>query len=221
MEQSIDNDTLNDFGDQPAIGGDINLQAEQKMLLQQSVINTAYETMSIVEIIKKFNFQIFFKEEIKPNFSQVYVHNKYHKFYLAKSDTLGPLSIIVLNDVSNKKTKFGNLLEKLSSLNEINSKYLLKLKGIVNIDDKQVYFVLDPILSSYRNKYKANSVDLNFKYITIFYLCELVQHCHSKEVGLEILRPSNLLYNSSDELRFLIPYGKIKSLNYFFYNNAR
>jgi hypothetical protein len=207
MEQSFNNETFNDFGDKSPIGGDMNLQMEQNMLMDQTQLNTPYESMSITEIIKKFNFQIFFKDEIQPNFTQVYVHNKFHKFYLAKNPTIGPLSIIILNDVANKKSTFAKLLEKLSTMNDTNSKYILKLKGIVNIDDKQVYLVFDPVLSSYRNKYKAKLVDLNFKYITIFYMVELVHQCHAKNVGLETMRPSTLLYNNLDELRYLIPYS--------------
>jgi serine/threonine protein kinase len=210
MEQSFNNETLNDFGDKSPIGGDnINIEVEQNMLIQPPVSNTQYEAMTIVEIMKKFNFQIFFKEEIQPNFSQVYVHNKYHKFYLAKNNTLGPLSIIVLNDVSNKKSVFGKLLEKLSNINDINCKNILKMKGIVNIDDKQIYLVFDTVLTSYRNKFKAKLIDISVKYITIFYLCEIVQQCHSRQIGLEVIRPSNLLYNNIDELRYLIPFRKI------------
>lgn len=208
MEQSFNNETLNDFGDKSPVGGDFNLQEEQNMIMDQPIINISFESMSITEIVKKFNFQIFFKDEIQPIFTQVYVHNKFHKFYLAKNPTIGPLSIIMLNDVNSKKSIFGRLLQKLSIMNDINSKYILKLKGVVNIDDKHVYLVFDPVLTSFRNKLKSKLVDVNFKYITIFYLVELVHHCHSKNLGLETIRPSTILQNNADELRYLIPYSK-------------
>lgn len=187
-----------------------DFREEKKMLFQEhESVNSQYEKNSIDYIINRFDFEIFSKEEIQLYFTQVYVHNKSHKFYLGKSSTLGSLSVIILNDVSNKKSLLGSLLEKLAYMNEINSKYLLKLQGIVNNDDKQVYLIFDPVLTSYSDKIKTKPADLKLKYTMIFHLVELVHHCHSKSVGLETIRPSNLLLNGNDELRFLIPFRKL------------
>jgi hypothetical protein len=178
-------------------------------ILQEIPVNLDYESMEIEEIIKKYNFEIIPKEEVQPNFTQVYVHNKFHKFYLAKCSKLGPCSMIVLNDVENKKTQFGTLLANLSKINsEINIRTLLKVKGIT-IRDKQVFLIFEPILTSYKNKVLSNQVnDINLKYITIFYLIELMCECHSKQIGLQTLRPSTLLYNNVDEFRYLITFRK-------------
>jgi hypothetical protein len=148
------------------------------------------------------------KEKTIPNFSQVYVHNKYHKFYFAKNEDLGPCSMIVLNGITDKKVIFGNLCSKLERYNQIEGKAVLKLKGIV-IMETNCWLLFEPILSSYKNKIKEKvPMDNTFKFITLFFLIELVFLAHQNQIGLLEIRPSNLLYSNIDELKYLIPFRK-------------
>lgn len=207
--ENLGNETFDNFGD--AGNMDIPVGVEQGQILegeniQEEVVD--YEKMNLEEICKKFGFEVIPKETIFPNFTQIMSHNKYHKLYLAKTDNFGPCSLLILNDAGNKKLTFASLMTKLSLVNDVNCKGLLKIKG-VSIVDSSVYFLFEPILSSYRNKIKQKSmIDSNFKFVTLFYLIELAQLLHEKRVSLIEIRPSNILYNNLDEFRFIIPFRK-------------
>jgi hypothetical protein len=168
-----------------------------------------YSSFTIEEIISKFPFTIIPKEDITPNFSQVYVHNKYTKLYLAKTNKFGPCSLLILNEVDSKKMTFANLLTKLSFVNDLNCKGLLKIKAI-SIVNRAVWFLYDPIMNTLKNSKKTKSnTDLNPKFSVLFYLIEMVHYLHDKRNSIMELRPSNVLLNSHDEFRYLIPYRKM------------
>jgi serine/threonine protein kinase len=207
--ENAGNETFDNFGDP----GNMNMPVgeEQGQQIegenpQEEVVD--FENMSLEDICKKFGFEVIPKETVFPNFTQVMAHNKYHKLYLAKTDNFGPCSLLILNDAGNKKLTFASLMTKLSLVMDVNCKGLLKIKG-VSIVDSSVYFLFEPILSSYRNKIKEKSaLDSNFKFVTLFYLIELAQFLHEKRVNLIEVRPSNILYNNLDEFRFIIPFRK-------------
>jgi hypothetical protein len=168
-----------------------------------------FSALSIEEIVKKLGFPIFTKEETYPNFS-VFIRNKYHKFYAAKNDKLGGCSIIILNGVNIKKEKFGRLLQQLAKLNQIPSRCLMKCRGVVLVEEGQVFLIFDFVCNSYKKILdEKKKIEDNFKFITLFYLIEIIVQCHEKGISLLDIRPSNLIYNGADELRYLISYRKI------------
>jgi hypothetical protein len=201
------NETFDNFGDpgNMPVGGEVPVEGGEA-ILQEEVID--YSVMTLEELCTKFGFEIIPKETVFPNFTQVFAHNKYHKLYLAKTDKFGPCSLLILNDAETKKLTFASLLTKLALVNDVACKGLLKVRG-VSIVDHHVYFLFEPVLSSFKNKQKERvGLDSNFKFVTLFYMIELAYLCHEKRVSLIEVRPSNILYNNLDEFRFLIPFRK-------------
>lgn len=209
MEEEVVNkmsETFADFSGGGEAISEINIPKEgSEIIISQEIVD--YNNMTIEEIVTKANIPVLKDAETFPNFNQVFVHTKHFKLYLAKHDTLQTASLLVLNDIDKKKTEFGNLINKLARLNEINSRNLLKLKGVVVFETK-AYLLFEIILSSYLKKINEKvPIETNFKFTTLFYLIETISLCHEKDIGLLDIRPSLLLFNNLDELRFLIPFG--------------
>jgi serine/threonine protein kinase len=168
---------------------------------------------SLEDILKKLNFELLPKDDITPNYNQVFVKNKYFKLYYAKSVKFSACSLMVLNDVENKKNDLFVLLSKLSMLNSITCKALLRIRGI-SIDGNKCFILFEPILANYRRKLRENTkLDESRKFCTLFYLAELIFQCHEKEISLLDINLSTLLYNNLDEFRYLIPYAEFTKFN--------
>lgn len=176
-----------------------------------------YESMSIHEILKRNKVEIFNNEDTQPLFNQVVINNKHFKLYLARNSTLQNCSLMVLNDVDRKKKTFGKLLENLARLDQVNSNFVLKLKG-ANAFANKVYLLFDLVLMNYSAKKKQVESNNNFKFCVLFYLIEMLSALHEQTIILEDLRFSLLLLDNIDELKFMVPFGiNIKSNNSIYF----
>lgn len=177
--------------------------------------NQDYETMSLEDILKKNKVEIYNNDDTQPLFNQVVANNKYFKLYLAKNNTLQNCSLMVLNDVDKKKKVFGELLENIARLDPVNSNFVLKLRG-ANVFPNKVYLLFDLVLTSYLAKKRQYDNDNNFKFCILFYLIEMLSALHDQIIMIEDLRFSLILMDNMDELKFMVPFGKIFSFNFNF-----
>lgn len=171
------------------------------------------EKLSIDDLIKSLNLPQAQANEIVPDFSKVFYQNRYFKFYMAKStskNSNGICSIMMINKYRNRYKDFISILFTLSKLNGLNSKAILQIKDIAIIDDEKVYLVFEPILGSFSQKVKEGSlIDNEVKFTTLYYLFDMLPKIHCLEISLANLSLDNLLYNASNEFRYLIPLSKI------------
>lgn len=170
------------------------------------------EKLSIDTLIKSLNLPQAQPNEIIPDFSKVFYQNRYFKFYMAKStskNSNGICSIMLINKYRTRYKDFINILMTLAKLLALNSKAILQIKDVAVVDDEKIYLVFEPILGSFSQKQKEGSlIDNEVKFTTLFYMLEMLPKVHNLEISLANLSLDNILYNASNEFKYLIPLSK-------------
>ena len=134
---------------------------------------------------------------------------------MGKNNTFGVCSLMVLNGITLRKKEFIRILKMFSSIKELDCKYLIKLKGISVISDDTCYLMFEPIMNSYNKKNKEGTKYSDIeKFALLFYVIEMTSQLHENKISIEEFRLDNVIYNSFDEFKYLIPMSKL-NLKFF------
>lgn len=166
-------------------------------------------TKTISEILQTFEYTIH-EDDIEAHFDTVLIENRFIRLYKGRHKKIGNCSVLVLNDVKHKKLQFINLLRHLRSYQESTKHHvLLKCLGTLVFEKfGKVYFLFEPITSTYKSKKDKNAVEHDFKFFVLFQLLEFTMEIHeSNQLQFHSLRFDNLLFNVYEDLRVLPPSG--------------
>lgn len=171
------------------------------------------EKKPLEEIIKLLHHTVVPVEEVNPSFSKVLIQNNMFKFYMAKNNTFGVCSLMVINNITLRKKEFIKILKMFESIKDIDSNNLLKLKGATVIDDNTCYLLFDPLMNCFTKKAKdGQKLGDNEKFALLFYIIEMLSKLHDLKISFEDCKLDNVLYNAYDEFKYIIPMRK--SLNF-------
>lgn len=192
-----ENTNTNNEGEEQEQGQGSNLSVEE------------LEKKSVEEIISLLGLTSITAGDVVPSFAKVLFQNNTYKFYMGKNNTFGVCSLMVLNGITLRKKEFIRILKMFSSIKELDCKYLIKLKGISVISEDTCYLMFEPIMNSYNKKNKEGTkyTDVE-KFALLFYVIEMTSQLHENKISIEEFRLDNVIYNSFDEFKYLIPMCK-------------
>ena len=187
---------------------DLSLNVDIPVISQEKEVID--DSKPLKEIIAHLKLQEISIGEIVPNFSKVLFQNKIFKFYMGKLSSSGVCSLIVINGISKAKSDFLVILNMLSKVQSIDHISLLKLKGVVIIDENTCYLLFDPVMSSYfKRKKEGVNISSTEKFIFLFYIIEMLAKLHEKVISIDDLKQDNILFNSYEEFKYLIPLSNL------------